>query len=194
MKTKPTKFTDINNPNTLHRSYTAVENWRSMGRVKLTLTCPFCSAEVPAYLWSLSGGGKRCDCGALFGSRGVAHKLTNPGANDMTRKTVRETMANAQVPKPAQVEKPANHNDQFRVLSYKLDGTKVEVYILKPGDWFEGFGGSRHALQVSKTHSLILRTTGPCLRDVEYDVHNKEAWAAIFEGYALSMKDPERAK
>lgn len=92
-------------------------------------------------------------------------------------------------------EKPASHNDQFLILAYTIDGTKVEVYILKPGDYFEGFGGSRHALQVVKTHSLIIRTKGPHgLRDVEYDVHNRDAWNAIFDGYALGLKDPERAK
>jgi len=32
----------------------------------LYFNCPFCNVEVKAYLWLLSGGGKRCDCGALF--------------------------------------------------------------------------------------------------------------------------------
>lgn len=27
--------------------------------------CPFCGAEVKAYVWSLSGRGKRCECGAF---------------------------------------------------------------------------------------------------------------------------------
>ena len=35
--------------------------------------CPFCKNEVKAYLWSLCGGGKRCDCGALFGSYGSGY-------------------------------------------------------------------------------------------------------------------------
>lgn len=34
--------------------------------------CPFCKADVKAYLWSLAGGGKRCDCGAMFTHRGLA--------------------------------------------------------------------------------------------------------------------------
>ena len=38
------------------------------------IDCPWCGREVKAYLWSLSGGGKRCECGALFGASGVAWK------------------------------------------------------------------------------------------------------------------------
>lgn len=32
--------------------------------------CPWCDHEIKAYLWSLAGGGKRCLCGAIFGSTG----------------------------------------------------------------------------------------------------------------------------
>lgn len=32
--------------------------------------CPWCGHEIKAYLWSLSGGGKRCACGAIFGTGG----------------------------------------------------------------------------------------------------------------------------
>ena len=35
--------------------------------------CPFCGDEVKAYVWSICGGGKRCDCGALFGAHGVGY-------------------------------------------------------------------------------------------------------------------------
>jgi hypothetical protein len=35
--------------------------------------CPFCMEEVKAYVWSLSGGGKRCQCGALFGRSAGLH-------------------------------------------------------------------------------------------------------------------------
>lgn len=37
------------------------------------IDCPFCQQEVKAYLWSISGGGKRCKCGALLTRRGDAH-------------------------------------------------------------------------------------------------------------------------
>lgn len=72
---KRTSHNDISNPNTQQRPYTAVERYREMGRVHLTLTCPFCTNETYAFAWSLAGGGKRCDCGALFGSRNIAYKL-----------------------------------------------------------------------------------------------------------------------
>lgn len=44
--------------------------------VTLYFYCPFCRDEVKAYLWSLSGGGKRCGCGAFFYSRGRATHFT----------------------------------------------------------------------------------------------------------------------
>ena len=40
--------------------------------------CPWCGEEIKAYLWSLSGGGKRCRCGAIFGSWGFGRKLLPP--------------------------------------------------------------------------------------------------------------------
>lgn len=36
--------------------------------------CPFCNTEVKAYVWSICGGGKRCDCGALFGRSANAYQ------------------------------------------------------------------------------------------------------------------------
>lgn len=45
-----------------------------MGRSSVLAVCPFCSATVKAYLWSLAGGGKRCGCGALLGSSGNAYQ------------------------------------------------------------------------------------------------------------------------
>lgn len=42
--------------------------------------CPFCEVEVKAYTWSICGGGKKCGCGAFFGSSGMAYKL--PEKND----------------------------------------------------------------------------------------------------------------
>jgi hypothetical protein len=46
----------------------------AMGRSSLYIYCPFCARRVIAFVWSLSGCGKRCDCGALFGSGGDAWK------------------------------------------------------------------------------------------------------------------------
>jgi hypothetical protein len=49
----------------------------SRGRSYCYITCPFCNAEVKAYVWSLAGGGKRCPCGALHGNYGTSTKKIN---------------------------------------------------------------------------------------------------------------------
>lgn len=41
---------------------------RPNGRSTILLRCPFCGLDVIAYIWSLCGSGKRCDCGALHTS------------------------------------------------------------------------------------------------------------------------------
>lgn len=43
------------------------------------ISCPWCGGSVKAYLWSLSGGGKRCECGAVFSAQGVAYKKKGGG-------------------------------------------------------------------------------------------------------------------
>lgn len=43
--------------------------YRSNGRSEAFFTCPFCSRSVTARTWSLAGGGKRCECGAMIGWR-----------------------------------------------------------------------------------------------------------------------------
>lgn len=45
--------------------------------IVLFVDCPFCGDEVKAYLWSLSGGGKRCLCGAMLSSRGQAFHFSD---------------------------------------------------------------------------------------------------------------------
>ena len=42
------------------------ETRRPAGRSTVTVCCPYCLCETEARLWSLAGGGKRCDCGALM--------------------------------------------------------------------------------------------------------------------------------
>jgi hypothetical protein len=46
--------------------------WRlnEAGRSRIGIECPFCKARVVAYVWSLAGSGKRCECGALHLSGG----------------------------------------------------------------------------------------------------------------------------
>ncbi len=41
----------------------------------ITAVCPFCQAEVRIFVWSLSGGGKLCTCGAKFQRNGQAGKI-----------------------------------------------------------------------------------------------------------------------
>ena len=64
-----TAFTDIRKPECEAREYvvhrTGLEHTSSN---TVYFDCPWCGYEVKAYLWSLCGGGKRCDCGAIFGS------------------------------------------------------------------------------------------------------------------------------
>lgn len=65
-----TTFNDILNPNCERREYTVKrEGLERPSHVIWYFDCPFCGNEIKAYLWSLSGGGKRCLCGAIFGSR-----------------------------------------------------------------------------------------------------------------------------
>jgi len=32
------------------------------GRSSIIIVCPWCGQEVEAFIWSLAGSGKRCDC------------------------------------------------------------------------------------------------------------------------------------
>lgn len=47
-----------------------------MGRSRILIRCPFCSTLFSAFVWSLSGGGKKCPhCGAMHGSTGQAYAV-----------------------------------------------------------------------------------------------------------------------
>lgn len=64
----------------------------------------------------------------------------------------------------------------------------VEVYTLNPGSRLVPFGGSKPGLVVGKTASLVIRTgTGWGIRDVEYDINDKEAWDYIFGSLATGV-------
>ncbi len=46
--------------------YRAFDYINQFGKARFTLECPFCKTNVTAYVWSLSGGGKKCPkCGAI---------------------------------------------------------------------------------------------------------------------------------
>jgi hypothetical protein len=51
-----------------------------MGRSRIEVTCPFCDALFYAYIWSISGGGKKCPgCGAMHTRRRVAYPEIKKG-------------------------------------------------------------------------------------------------------------------
>lgn len=52
--------------------------WSETGKTRIAVDCPFCGAELIAYLWSLAGSGKKCQCGAKMDHSGQFKK-------DMTR-------------------------------------------------------------------------------------------------------------
>ena len=46
-----------------------------MGRTSIEVECPYCSEVFTAYVWSISGGGKKCPgCGAMHVRAGVAYQ------------------------------------------------------------------------------------------------------------------------
>lgn len=72
---KGPRWTDVHQRRDLvdSREYATLWTTSGMGTSSVTLRCPFCSGRVVAYIWSLAGRGKRCECGALYGSVGLAH-------------------------------------------------------------------------------------------------------------------------
>ena len=47
----------------------------AMGRSSVEVTCPFCSEEFLAYVWSIHGGGKKCpNCGAMHTHIRIAYQ------------------------------------------------------------------------------------------------------------------------
>lgn len=78
-KSRPTRYADISKPECEKLPYKVLsQGLEHPSSVTWHIECPYCFAEVKAYLWSLCGGGKRCNCGALFGSHGTAYKLSVP--------------------------------------------------------------------------------------------------------------------
>lgn len=51
-----------------------IRKWSEMGKTRIEVKCPFCSAHMIAYLWSLAGSGKKCSCGAKLHSDGSVSK------------------------------------------------------------------------------------------------------------------------
>lgn len=77
------------------------------------------------------------------------------------------------------------------------DGFVKEIYLLNPGEWFPGFGGSSRGLVVRKTASLIVRDKGPWgTRDHELNLADPDEWAFIASRIAcgsLKVEAPDAA-
>ena len=60
------------------RKYDCYHGSSRHGRSTMKIECPFCKEMNVAYLWSLSGGGKRCEgCGAMFGPHADAYQFSD---------------------------------------------------------------------------------------------------------------------
>lgn len=70
-----TTWNDVSAKNVEQKDFIATLFDRKHGKSTIKIVCPFCDTKFFAYIWSLAGIGKRCpDCGAMFGSGGVAYK------------------------------------------------------------------------------------------------------------------------
>lgn len=64
-----TTFADIGTPGCERREFTVHRTGLERpSSLTWYFNCPWCGLEVKAYVWSISGGGKRCHCGAIFGA------------------------------------------------------------------------------------------------------------------------------
>ena len=77
---------DVKKPNVKKGDYNRSENARrefktlrrrsEMGKSRVLIECPFCLTQFWAYVWSISGGGKKCpNCGSIHTSFGVAYPI-----------------------------------------------------------------------------------------------------------------------
>lgn len=69
-----TTYKDFGCSETEVREHERTATIAQFGKSYCHIICPFCFARVRAYIWSLSGGGKRCPCGALHDNNGQTHK------------------------------------------------------------------------------------------------------------------------
>lgn len=63
------------------QKFEVLDRRSEMGRSRVLIRCPFCLSQFWAYIWSISGGGKRCECcGSMHGSFGQAQPPELPKA------------------------------------------------------------------------------------------------------------------
>lgn len=60
------KFTPVESRQNKKHTYRS-----KFGRSTVDIDCPFCGVTTTAYVWSLSGSGKKCVCGAKHGIFGT---------------------------------------------------------------------------------------------------------------------------
>jgi hypothetical protein len=78
---KVTKGEYNRSPNAM-REYRVLDRITEMGRSRVEIECPFCFERFWAFIWSISGGGKKCtNCGAKHASFGQAFPIV--GNEDM---------------------------------------------------------------------------------------------------------------
>jgi hypothetical protein len=64
------------------REFKVIARYPAHGRTSVTIECPFCLSRFTAFVWSISGRGKKCsNCGALHTSFGIAYPIS--GNEDM---------------------------------------------------------------------------------------------------------------
>lgn len=69
---------DYNRSENASREFRVLARRSQMGKTRVQIECPFCGHQFWAYVWSISGGGKRCEnkaCGAKHTSWGVAYPV-----------------------------------------------------------------------------------------------------------------------
>jgi hypothetical protein len=69
---------EYNRSENAQRKFKVGAHRSEMGRSRVEIECPFCLTKFWAYIWSISGGGKKCEnkaCGAMHASFGVAYPV-----------------------------------------------------------------------------------------------------------------------
>lgn len=82
-------------------------------------------------------------------------------------------------------------NAKYLVLDYRIKSSRYRAYVLKPGEYFANFGGSRHDLCVKKTPSLIVRSEqAGCMTDTEYGTERRDIWTWLLRWAAVAAAAP----
>lgn len=81
MAKKPIEY---NRSENVQRTFKVLQQVRQMGKTRVLIECPFCLSRFWAFIWSISGGGKKCEnkkCGAMHTSFGVAYPVAGREAD-----------------------------------------------------------------------------------------------------------------